>query len=36
MEIEMDSLGNLVFYVPAAVFLLVLVASAVRILREYE
>lgn len=32
----MDSLGNLVFYVPAAVFLLVLVASAVRILREYE
>ena len=36
MEIEMDSLGNLVFYVPAAVFILLLLMSAVRILREYE
>lgn len=32
----MDSLGNLVFYVPAVLIVLLLVISSVRILREYE
>jgi regulator of protease activity HflC (stomatin/prohibitin superfamily) len=36
MEAEMDMLGELVFYVPTAVLILLFLVSAVKSLREYE